>query len=264
MAKAFSPPRDLKEGMNHADDVKAMQRGLYDALKHYGLAGTNDRNGNYGDKTVADVAKLQRAVDWPSGQGGTAVSKSLAKQHVIPYMSEADATLWKGGSSSTQTIGEKALAKAIAELGVKDSPPNSNRGPRVDQYLAAVGLGGQAQPWCAAFVTWCYREAGRTLSGWNRAYCPAWVQTARANGGKGSHGIRQIAKADVRPGDVCLFDWQDDGTSDHVGIVEKAPGSGSTFTAIEGNTSTSDNSNGGEVMRRNRNVSDVHTWVRVD
>jgi hypothetical protein len=51
-----------------------------------------------------------------------------------------------------------------------------------------------------------------------------------------------------------LYDWQNDGEYDHVGIVETSPDASGNFVAIEGNTSMSDNSNGGEVMRRERNI----------
>jgi surface antigen len=55
-------------------------------------------------------------------------------------------------------------------------------------------------------------------------------------------------------GDVVFYDWQGDGVSDHVGIVEKVNPNGS-IVAIEGNTSVGNNSNGGQVMRRERSGS---------
>jgi hypothetical protein len=69
----------------------------------------------------------------------------------------------------------------------------------------------------------------------------------------------------VIPGDLVLYNWDGgpDGEYDHIGIFEDWV-SGSTFTAIEGNTSTSDNSNGGEVMRRQRSATaQTTTFVRV-
>jgi cell wall-associated NlpC family hydrolase len=39
------------------------------------------------------------------------------------------------------------------------------------------------------------------------------------------------------PGDLIFFDWEGDGVSDHVGIVERADGT--TVYTIEGNTSDS-------------------------
>lgn len=47
-------------------------------------------------------------------------------------------------------------------------------------------------------------------------------------------------------GDVVFYDWQKDGVSDHVGIVETIKADGS-IVAIEGNTSVGNDSNGGQV-----------------
>src|SRR4029434_3853332 len=67
------------------------------------------------------------------------------------------------------------------------------------------------------------------------------------------------------PGDLVCFDWSRDGTYDHIGLFESWGGTKpSQFTCIEGNTSTSDNSNGGEVMRRTRDTQAQGTvFVRV-
>jgi len=67
------------------------------------------------------------------------------------------------------------------------------------------------------------------------------------------------------PGDCVAYDWSFDGTYDHVGLFEAwTPGSGTEFTACEGNTSTSNDSNGGQVMRRTRNRGAQGTvFVRV-
>ena len=68
---------------------------------------------------------------------------------------------------------------------------------------------------------------------------------------------------DPIPGDVVVYDWSYDTVYDHVGIFEKDLGGGQ-FSAIEGNTSQSNNSNGGEVMRRTRSRSGQGTcFVRV-
>jgi hypothetical protein len=60
-------------------------------------------------------------------------------------------------------IRDKALQIALGEVGVRERGGN-NRGPDVEKYLAAVGLGG-GYAWCAAFVVWCYREATLRTAG---------------------------------------------------------------------------------------------------
>jgi hypothetical protein len=157
-----------------------------------------------------------------------------------------------------QTTGrEAALELAITQLGVKESPPESNRVLYSDWY----GLVG---PWCAMFCTWCYDgPSGPGSSSFDRllaryAYVPYIVSDAR----NGRYGL-SVTTSPI-PGDLVCYDWQGDGEYDHVGLFENWTGGGGTFTAIEGNTSTSNNSNGGEVMRRTRSTSSQATvFVRV-
>jgi len=63
------------------------------------------------------------------------------------------------------------------------------------------------------------------------------------------------------PGDIAIYNW-DGGAPDHIGIVQEYLGGGQ-FNAIEGNTSVGNDSNGGEVMRRLRYVSQVDGFGRV-
>jgi hypothetical protein len=144
------------------------------------------------------------------------------------------------GSSAAQA----RLKKAVSQLGVKESPSNSNQCKYTDWY-------GMIGPWCAMFVTWCDQLGGDpTLSfarGSRYAYCPYIVSDARL----GKNGLSVVSTP--KPGDLVLYDWSWDGEHDHIGLVEDPPDSDGDFTAIEGNTSLDNNSNGGEVMRRLRN-----------
>ena len=62
-------------------------------------------------------------------------------------------------------------------------------------------------------------------------------------------------------GDIVLYDFNGNGTSDHTGILEAINKDG-TITVIEGNTSLKSNDNGGCVMRRTRYKSQVNYFVR--
>ena len=66
------------------------------------------------------------------------------------------------------------------------------------------------------------------------------------------------------PGTLIFFDWNGDGTSDHVGIVEKTEGS--TVYTVEGNSSNavnqrSYNINNGTIMGYGIPVSYTHLWA---
>jgi len=151
----------------------------------------------------------------------------------------------------------KAKNIAVHERGVKEVPANSNSGPRVTKYQSSTGAYGA--PWCGSFVAWAYGCAGRPLAGFNAAYVPSYVHTARA----GQSGLSVVSASSVVPGDLACYDWQGDGECDHIGIVTRKVTAGGDFEAIEGNTSVSSNSNGGEVMLRNRNTNSVGCFIRV-
>ncbi len=75
--------------------------------------------------------------------------------------------------------------------------------------------------------------------------------------------MRIIPTTSARTGDIVLFDWNKDGTADHIGIVNVAPNKRKTFTSVEGNTSGTNPSDGGMVALMERKVTDVIAFVRV-
>jgi hypothetical protein len=153
---------------------------------------------------------------------------------------------------------QRALKLAKTQIGFKEHPAGSNRGPQIDQYTAVTGAVGQ--PWCASFQAWLFKQVGHKLDGgFNQAYVPSWVDAARAK----RNGLVLVARSEVRPGDNVCFDWGRDGVADHIGIVSRVPDANGDFLAVEGNTSYGNDSNGGEVMERSRNVSQVIAFVRV-
>ena len=79
-------------------------------------------------------------------------------------------------------------------------------------YWSWYGFNGRVA-WCACFVSWCYHEAG--LSEPRFAACQSQgVAWFTARGQWGARGYKDIA-----PGDAIFFDWDLDGSADHVGIV---------------------------------------------
>lgn len=147
----------------------------------------------------------------------------------------------------------QALAYLKTKVGQKEQPPNSNRIPFASDWYGVTG------PWCAMAVTRAYVEAGSTafLRTSRYAYCPFLYADAKY----GRNGLSLTT--DPMPGDVVLYDWTHDGTPDHVGLFERWTGQGGEFVAVEGNTSTSSDSDGGEVMQRTRTRSLVQAFVRV-
>jgi len=52
---------------------------------------------------------------------------------------------------------------AQRQIGISEDPPGSNRGPTVSAYLRSVSLA-PGNPWCAAFVYWCFDHATALLN----------------------------------------------------------------------------------------------------
>lgn len=151
------------------------------------------------------------------------------------------------------TKGQQVVAVAQQEIGVTESPKNSNK----TKYGKWFGFDGVA--WCGMFCSWAYAQAGTQLPkiGFLKGF--AGCQTAVAYFKK-SKEITNNPQA----GDLVFFDWNGDKRYDHVGIFTEWREEGKTFSTIEGNTSFSNQSNGGEVMSRARsavNVIFVHPTV---
>jgi hypothetical protein len=154
--------------------------------------------------------------------------------------------------SAVKSTRLRALEGAITWLGYHETGNN-------DTHFG-LWYGMNYQPWCAMAVTHWYEVEGGGSPSFARgaaySYCPYMVSDAKAG-----RGGLSVTKSPI-PGDVVLYDWAWDGVFDHVGLFES--GTPSSFTAIEGNTSPSNNSNGGEVMRRSRTASSADlVFVRV-
>jgi len=140
-------------------------------------------------------------------------------------------------------MSDKIIEIASAEIGVTEVPKNSNK----SKYGKWFGY--DSVPWCGMFVSWVYFHAGKPLEkiGFTKGF--AGCQTAVKHFTK----TNQITK-EPQKGDIVFFDWNKDKRYDHVGIfiewIDK-----DTFKTIEGNTSPTNNSNGGIVMKRTRNKS---------
>jgi hypothetical protein len=273
-------------------DVEAYKRTVWRAGRWPGPASEFDRaysnafahgrGGNVGESGVAGVQRQQgieasgwvgektfntlRSIRVPTGphKGEMAMDANAANLIAQAWQlyggEEPPRTPPVPPTAAGKTTRQRALEAAIGYLSYKESPPDSNNTKFGDWY------GCNYQPWCAAFVTYCYEvDAGGSPSfdkTQNRyAYCPYVVSDARNN----RFGLS--VPSSPLPGDLVVYAWGSSGAGteefDHIGLFEGWVG-GSTFSAIEGNTSMSNNSNGGEVMRRQRSTTGQGTeFVRV-
>lgn len=148
------------------------------------------------------------------------------------------------------------LAAADSQLGVREEPLGSNSGPEVNAYLRSVGLG-PGQPWCAAFVYWCIREASNTVGA---SWVP-WIASGDCWALDAWSAKSGIIHYSPQPGDVFLVGARPQPY--HTGIVVEVDGS--RFYTIEGNTNPDGGSEGYGVFARNRSVSSCYfaRWSRL-
>ena len=94
-------------------------------------------------------------------------------------------------------------------------------------YWSWYGFNSRVE-WCACFVSWCYGQMD--LSEPRFSACQSqgipWFQS------HGQWGGRDYAN--IAPGDAIFFDWDLDGSADHVGIVVGTDGS--RVYTVEGNS----------------------------
>ena len=150
---------------------------------------------------------------------------------------------------------KRSLEVAIAEIGVREIPENSNRGPDVEKYGKSVKLP-PGNPYCMAFVYWCVGEAAKALSMPNplpvTAYTPtlwAWALGDRA--ARVWSGEEEF----VPPGSLFLLRGKVSGEEKervkHIGFCERLDGQ-RILTTVEGNTDLRGDREGGGVYRLTR------------
>jgi hypothetical protein len=159
-------------------------------------------------------------------------------------------------------LAAKVVEIARSCVGVRESPSGSNRGPEVDGFLLAVGLDPNAghYSWCAAFVSWCMREAVLRVGG-----PPQFRASARAMGlVEFNHPLLMRAPAD----EPCIFVIDHGSGHGHCGFVTALLPQGRMAT-IEGNTGPGpappemDRNGDGVYERRDREISDCCAFIRI-
>lgn len=149
---------------------------------------------------------------------------------------------------------KEILDKARGEIGTTESPANSNNVKYNTAYYGRV-INDPAYAWCAVFVWWLFDQLGAPglyYGGNKTAYCVSlWDY----------HRKRSQAVTDYKPGDIIFFDFSGNKKkTEHVGICESVEGG--YITTIDGNTGTTNEANGGAVMRRKRSLQYVSAAYR--
>ena len=187
-------------------------------MEHIKLAlqGYNFGNGyiswaktNYGGYSYANAVEFSTTqaerLGWDSYGDTQYVS------HVLRYYPYGRA--FTGGGN--QAIVEVALT----QLGNEGGQP----------YWSWYGFEGRVE-WCACFVSWCANECGYIDTG----VIPKFAGCVLGSQWFKDRGQWQDGSFEPSPGHIIFFDWEGDGETDHVGIVECVE-NGTVYT-VEGNS----------------------------
>ena len=240
------PNRILKHGESDAAIVKAIQQRLNDVG-----CGPIEVIGIFGPKTT-NAVKLFQATHRDQngnpleidGKIGSITWAILFGEQAVPVVQQ-----------STNILLTDSLNIAISQVGIMEDPPGSNRGEKVEEYLASVGLDG-GNYWCAAFMYWCFQQACK-----NSGRTNPLVKTGSCMTHWNNSNAKKILAADatnnpllLRPGQIFIINTG--GISGHTGMIESVDGG--FIHTIEGNSDPAGGSNGIGVFRNSRKIAKIN------
>lgn len=148
---------------------------------------------------------------------------------------------------------KEALDIAKSQIGVKETPPNSNN-VIYNTWYYGHPVSGSAYPWCAVFISWIFRNTNLVM----KTASSSSMYTSFKNKGQ------IFSKPKV--GDIVFFKFDKSLSciAQHVGIVAEVLSNGK-IKSIEGNTSSGNSGsqdNGGMVALRTRSASQIVGYGR--
>ncbi|MHA4893291.1 C40 family peptidase [Pedobacter sp. PWIIR3] len=151
-----------------------------------------------------------------------------------------------------RTRHDKVLAIARSQLGVREKTGH-NDGAAVEGFLNYVGFK-KGNPWCAAFVSWCFWKAGYSAP--RTAWSPSLFPKERlVQVGVGDSGLRR----DDEKGLVIGIYFPELKRIAHCGLLERMQGD--FCQSIEGNTNSQSSREGNGVYRRLRHRRTIKAFA---
>src|SRR6266496_4637002 len=208
--------------------VLALQRQL---AKHGYLQG--DTDAEFGPDTARAVyrAKYWLGYRKPDQVAGDLLY-SLLKGTKKPNPAMKARIIRRNRLKKKEPIRLKMWRESGKYIGMKESPFGSNK-VLFSFWYGVIGA------WCAMFVSYNGVKVGSLTfkKGKLYAYCPYIVNDAKA----GRNNLAITYKPET--GNLGLFDWDNDGVADHIGLFGKWINQ-TTFSTREGNTGHTNASNG--------------------
>lgn len=182
-----------------------------------------------------------------------AKNKNILRYLLVAAICIGSAQLYAVTAPPTPPTGE--LREYVAQVygsqvGIREKT-NNNDGREVEMYLASAGLK-KGNPWCAAFVTWTYKQSG--VKAMVSGYSPAWFPSSKVIW-KNNKG-QSPAQADV----FGLW-FANKGRVAHVGFID-AWKDGDYAVTVEGNTNEGGSREGDGVYRKRRLKRQIYVISR--
>ena len=132
-----------------------------------------------------------------------------------------------------QELRNRAVAQARSWLGRKEA--DGSHKPIIDIYkqIRPLPRGYKMKytdPWCAAFVSAVGQALGMTGTILPECGCDKMIALYKT--AKRWAALENVV---LKPGDLVFYDWDQNGSADHVGMIEEVTAAG--FRVIEGNMS---------------------------
>lgn len=142
---------------------------------------------------------------------------------------------------------KQIIDKASEYIGIVESPPNSNK-VMFNDWFYGKSVSGSAYPWCQSYISKVFYDCNAL----NLITKTASTETMA----KWFKDRNQMYYKDPKPGDICFMNFGNKSRfTTHVGIVKEVTEEG--VVNIEGNTSVTNDINGGSVMLRTRKFKDI-------
>lgn len=200
----------------------------------------------------------------------------------------ADSSQFAGAEEIAKSIQDdknqkikKLISIATGEIGVIEDAGTDNQGPGIAKYWTATNKLGSSTGysagwhWCAAFISWCIKEAGlfdeevrpKEIAAFAFGNLPPakgnWIDQ---RGGKNyATIIHRPKEQDLQAGDLVIF------SNSHIGLITE-PYKDGAYTTVEGNTSSDDKNVGAEIVdrdgigvfkKRRKEISKIKSIIRL-
>jgi SLT domain-containing protein/ElaB/YqjD/DUF883 family membrane-anchored ribosome-binding protein len=190
---------------------------------------------------AVDKSTAMQSINFPWNEMEKSTVRFLTS-HSIDFIKKQLAEFTAPGNGTMEAF----LKIAEAELGYLEKGSNGSLDDKAanaghadfTKFGRDFGMNGAA--WCDTFVSWCLKRAG--VNEYLSASCEDSMNHFKSE----SRWTNSPAR-----GDLIFYDWDKNGTADHIGIVESI--ANGLVNTIEGNTTGGNGAEG--VFRKHRNAS---------